>query len=139
MIGLARLSLFVAMLFYALPLLSREATAFDLTGAWALKADQCSKVFAHKGRAKRVGLTSLSGAFGGGFIVEADRLRSKFDACSIRARKEDGRNINLVVACAKGGMFANMQFFLNVIDDNTITRQFPGVEGMDVTYHRCTI
>jgi hypothetical protein len=26
-----------------------------------------------------------------------------------------------------------------VIDDNTISREFPGMEGMDVKYHRCQI
>jgi hypothetical protein len=26
-----------------------------------------------------------------------------------------------------------------VLDDNTIIREFPGMEGMDVTYHRCPI
>jgi hypothetical protein len=36
-------------------------------------------------------------------------------------------------------MVSNVQFFLSVLDDNTIVRQFPGIEGMDVTYHRCRI
>jgi hypothetical protein len=26
-----------------------------------------------------------------------------------------------------------------VIDDNTISREFPGVEGMDLKYYRCQI
>ena len=32
-----------------------------------------------------------------------------------------------------------VQFFLKVIDDNTISREFPGMEGMDVKYSRCQI
>ena len=36
-------------------------------------------------------------------------------------------------------MLSNVQFFLKVIDDNTISREFPGMEGMDVKYHRCQI
>ena len=118
---------------------SQRAAAFDLNGAWALKADQCSKVFTRKGRANQVGFTNLSGAFGGGFIAEPDRLRSKFDTCSVKAHKEDGQDINLVVACSKGLMFTTVQFFLKVIDDQTIMRSFPGIEGMDITYHRCEI
>ena len=43
------------------------------------------------------------------------------------------------VACASGVMLSNVQFFLKVIDDNTISREFPGVEGMDVKYYRCQI
>lgn len=30
-------------------------------------------------------------------------------------------------------------FFLKVIDDDTISREFPDIEGMDVKYHRCHI
>jgi hypothetical protein len=139
MIKSARLSILAAALVGALFAMSQEASAFDLAGAWATKADQCNKVFARKGRANQVDFTNFSGAFGGGFIAEPNRLRSKFDSCSIKSRKEDAENVNLVVACSKGLMFSNVQFFLKVIDDNTITRQFPGVDGMDVNYYRCTI
>jgi len=36
-------------------------------------------------------------------------------------------------------MVSNVQFFLKVLDDNTISREFPGMEGMEVKYHRCQI
>ena len=117
----------------------QELNAFELTGAWATSADQCGKVFARKGRANQVNFTNFSGVYGGGFIAEANRLRGKFENCSIKSRKESGQTINLVVACASGIMLSNVQFFLNVIDDNTISREFPGMDGMDVKYHRCQI
>ena len=116
-----------------------EANAFELTGAWATSAEQCSKVFARKGRANQVNFTNFSGVYGGGFIAEANRLRGKFENCSIKSRKETGQTINLVVACASGIMLSNVQFFLKVLDDNTISREFPGMEGMEVTYHRCQL
>jgi len=116
-----------------------EANAFELTGAWATSAEQCSKVFARKGRANQVNFTNFSGVYGGGFIAEANRLRGKFENCSIKSRKESGQTINLVVACASGIMLSNVQFFLKVLDDNTISREFPGIEGMEATYHRCQI
>ena len=116
-----------------------EANAFELTGAWATSAEQCSKVFARKGRANQVNFTNFSGVYGGGFIAEANRLRGKFENCSIKSRKESGQTINLVVACASGIMLSNVQFFLKVLDDNTISREFPGMEGMEATYHRCQI
>jgi hypothetical protein len=81
----------------------------------------------------------LRGVYGGGFIAESDRLKGKFESCSIKSRKESGQTINLVVACASGIMLSNVQFFLKVIDNNTISREFPGMEGMDVKYHRCQI
>jgi hypothetical protein len=124
----------------AVALLSlQELKAFELAGAWATSAEQCGKVFARKGRANQVSFTNFSGIYGGGFIAEANRLRGKFENCLIKSRKESGQNINLVVACASGIMLSNVQFFLKVLDDNTISRDFPGMEGMEVTYHRCQI
>ena len=118
---------------------TRQLRAFELAGAWATSAEQCGKVFARKGRAKQVNFTNFSGVYGGGFIAEANRLRGKFENCLIKSRKESGQTINLVVACASGIMLSNVQFFLKVLDDNTISREFPGMEGMEVTYHRCQI
>jgi hypothetical protein len=139
MIDVRNLGLAMAIL-AGFPLLSlQELEAFELTGAWATSADQCGKVFARKGRASQVSFKNFSGVYGGGFIAEANRLRGKFEKCSIKSRKENDQTINLVVACASGIMLSNVQFFLKVLDDNTILREFPGMEGMEVTYHRCQI
>src|SRR6185295_8933785 len=117
----------------------QRANAFELTGAWATSADQCTKVFTRKGRANQVSFTNFPGVYGGGFIAESDRLRGKFENCKVRSRKESDQTINLVVACASSIMLSNVQFFLKVLDDNTISREFPGMEGMEVKYHRCQI
>lgn len=115
------------------------AHAFELNGAWATDAAQCKKVFARKGRANQVAFTNFSGFYGRGFIVEPNRLRAKFENCLIKSRKDTDQTINIVVSCASGIMLSNVQFFLKTVDDDTIIRQWPGVEGMDVTYHRCKI
>jgi hypothetical protein len=115
------------------------AKAFDLTGAWATAANKCTKVFVRKGRDDKVIFTSFSGVYGGGFMVEADRLRGKFESCKIKSRKEGDRTFNLVAACASGVMLSNVQFVLKVIDDNTIAREFPGIDDMAVKYYRCRI
>jgi hypothetical protein len=133
------LLLSAAVLSGAVLLSPQPANAFDLTGAWATSANQCTKVFARKGRTNRLGFTRFPGVYGGGFIAEADRLRGKFENCQIKSRKDGERTINLVVACANGIMLSKVQFFLKIIDDNTISRQFPGIEGMEVEYHRCQI
>jgi hypothetical protein len=119
--------------------LPQGVNAFELTGAWATSAEQCGKVFARKGRANQISFTNFSGVYGGGFIAETNRLRGKFENCLIKSRKESGQTVNLVVACASGIMLSNVQFFLKAIDDDTISREFPGMEGMDVKYHRCQI
>ena len=126
----------VAGVIFALP---DCAYAFDLNGAWATSAAQCGKVFARKGRANQLAFTNFSGIYGKGFIVEPNRLRGKFENCLIKSRKDADQTINIVVSCASGIMLSNVQFFLKTVDDDTITRQFPGVEGMEVTYHRCKI
>ena len=121
-------------------LLSQQAAnAFELTGAWAASAEQCSKVFVRKGRANLVSFTNFPGVYGGGFIAEANRLRGKFEICSIKSRKESDQTINLIAGCASGIMLSNVQLVLKVLDDNTISREFPGMEGMEVKYHRCQI
>jgi hypothetical protein len=132
-----RISVLAATLAVSVFALSQNVSAFDLTGAWATSADQCDKVFARKGRAKQITFTSFSGIHGGGFITEPSRLRTKFKNCSIKSRKDDGQNINIVVNCASGIMLSNVQFFLKIDDDDSITRLFPGTEEMEITYHRC--
>jgi len=117
----------------------QQASAFDLTGAWSTSAEQCRKIFARKGRANQVAFTNFSGVYGGGFIADANRLRGKSESCSIQSKKESGQNVNMIVACASGVVLSKVQVFLNVLDDNTISREFPGMEGMDVKYHRCQI
>lgn len=126
----------VAGMIFALP---DHALAFDLAGAWATSANQCGKVFARKGRANQVTFANFSGVYGGGFIAEADRLRGKFENCKIKSRKDDSKDINIIVSCASGIMVSNVQFFLKIVDDDTITREFPGIEGMQVSYHRCKL
>jgi hypothetical protein len=139
MITFRKLALAAAIAAGSSLLIAQQVKAFELTGAWATSADQCSKVFARKGRANQISFTNFSGVYGGGFIAEPNRLRGKFESCSIKSRKDSSQIVNLVVACASGIMVSNVQFFLKVIDDNTISREFPGMEGMEVKYQRCSI
>jgi hypothetical protein len=118
---------------------THEVNAFELTGAWATSADQCTKVFTSKGRANKVSFTNFSGVFGGGFIADASRLRGKAESCMIKSTKESGQTINLIVGCASGVMLSNVQLFFNVIDNDTISREFPQMEGMEAKYYRCQL
>jgi hypothetical protein len=116
-----------------------EAHAVDLSGAWTTQADECSKVFIRKGRANEIGFTAMSDQHGGGFIIEADRLRGKFATCKIKNRKEDGEMINIIAGCATDIMLSNVQFSLKVIEPNKIARVFPGIMDMEISYYRCPI
>ena len=119
--------------------LSECASAAELTGAWAPDADKCNQVFVRRGRAQQIDFAEFSGIHGGGFIIEADRIRGKFAKCRIKTRKAEGESLNLIAACATDIMLSNVQFVLKVVDDDSMTRVFPGIEGMEVKYHRCRL
>ena len=114
---------------------SGSATALDLNGAWAGDADNCAKIFERKG--SQITFTEMSDVYGGGFIIEGDQITGKFARCRIKAKKDDGKTINLVAACATDIMLQNVQFSLKEADANNVIRMFPGMEGMEIRYARC--
>ncbi len=138
MISLRNVVLATAVLAAAV-LLPQKLHAFELTGAWAAGEAKCDKVFARRGRANQVSFTNFSSIHGGGFIVDAKQLKGKSDTCLIKSKKETDQSVNLVVTCARGVVLSNVQFFMKIIDDNTISREFPGMEELDVKYRRCRI
>ena len=120
-------------------LLIEQAHAIDLSGAWATDADQCSNVFIRKGRSNQIGFTAMSDQHGGGFIVEADRLRGRFATCKIKSKKEDEQTVNILAGCATDIMLSNVQFSLKVLGPNKILRTFPGMQDIEIRYDRCPI
>jgi hypothetical protein len=117
----------------------QPAHAVNLDGAWATNADECGRVFVRKGQANQIGFAATSEQYGGGFIVEADRLRGKTATCKIKTRKEDGAMINIVAGCATDIMLSNVQFSLKIVEPNKISRVFPGIMDMEINYYRCPI
>src|SRR5689334_17976072 len=117
--------------------MSGSAAAFDLDGAWASDADNCAKVFTRKG--SQVTFADMSDVYGGGFIVEGDQITGKYGRCRIKAKKDDGKTINLVAACASDIMLQSVQFSLREVDANNVMRMFPGMEGMEIKYARCSL
>jgi hypothetical protein len=111
------------------------AAAFDLDGAWATDGDNCAKVFVRKGA--QVTFTDMSDVYGGGFIVEGDQITGKFGKCRIKAKKDEGKAINLIAACASDIMLSSVQFSLKEVDANSVIRLFPGMDGMEIRYARC--
>jgi len=124
-----------ALLLAASIALSGSASALDLNGAWAGDADNCAKIFERKG--SQIAFTEMSDVYGGGFIVDGDQITGKFARCRIKAKKDDGKTINLVAACASDIMLQNVQFSLKESDANNVIRMFPGMEGMEIRYARC--
>jgi hypothetical protein len=135
MTGRRKLAASVGLLFGSLLTLAGRGDAVELNGAWAGDANQCAKVFVRQG--EKLGFTEMSDVYGGGFIIDGDQIVGKFARCRIKARKNDGANVNLVAACATDIMLSSVQFSLKELDANSIARLFPGIEDMEIRYHRC--
>jgi len=45
--------------------------------------------------------------------------------------------VNIVAGCSSDIMLSSVQFSLKVVEPNRISRIFPGIEGMAISYHRC--
>lgn len=73
----------------------------------------------------------------GGFILEGNKVRGQMQAYTIKARREDGNVVHMIAACADQIMTSNVQFSARVIDENTITRTFPGMPEFSINYSRC--
>lgn len=120
-------------------LISSQAQAFDLNGAWSTRAEQCSKVFVKKG--DQISFAQFSEEFGGGFIANGNEFRSKTSRCNIRSRKETGDSIEFQAACASEIMATSVHLKIKILDDNSLSRVFtdPDMEGMQLTFYRCAM
>jgi hypothetical protein len=112
-----------------------SAEAVDLNGSWATALSVCSQVFVKKDGA--ISFRQDSDQYGGGFILEGDKVRGQLQTCTINRRKEEGNVIHFVAKCADDIMTSNVQFSAKVIDDNTIARIFPGMPEFTLSYSRC--
>lgn len=111
------------------------AEAIDLNGSWATDPSACGKVFLKKDGA--ISFRQDSDQYGGGFILEGDKVRGQMQTCTVTRRKEEGNVIHMVAKCADDIMTSNVQLSAKVIDDNTIARIFPGMPEFTLSYSRC--
>jgi hypothetical protein len=139
MFNLSRLTPLRAVLACSVILLSSQAEAFDLSGAWATGADQCSKVFIKKG--DQINFAQFSEEFGGGFVAAGNEIKSKAARCTIKSRKAAGDTIDFQAACASEIMASSIHLKIKILDDNSISRIFqdPDFEGMEMKFYRCAI
>ena len=124
------------MLTASLTAIAGPAFAIDLNGAWATDANVCDKVFVKKDN--KISFAPNSAEFGGGFIVEGNKIHGQLQSCSFKAKKEDGNNIHMLAACATDIMASNVQFSAKIINDNAILRYFPGMsDDLGMRFARC--
>jgi hypothetical protein len=120
-------------------LLTSQAYAFDLTGAWATSADQCNKIFVKKG--DKISFAQFSEEFGGGFVADGNEVKSKAARCTIKSRKETGDTIDFRAACSSEIMATSVNLRLKILDANSVRRVFtdPDFGGMELTFYRCSM
>jgi hypothetical protein len=109
--------------------------ALELNGSWATASSACNKVFIKKDGT--ISFRQDSDQYGGGFILEGDRIRGQMQTCAITRRKEEGNVVHMVAKCADDIMTSNVQLSAKVIDNNTIARIFPGMPEFTLSYSRC--
>ena len=109
--------------------------AVELNGSWATASSACGKVFIKKDGA--ISFRQDSDQYGGGFVLEGDRIRGQMQTCTITRRKEEGNVVHMVARCADDIMTSNVQLSAKVIDGNTIARIFPGMPEFTLSYSRC--
>jgi hypothetical protein len=126
-----RFLLSAALVFSCLP-----ALAFDLSGAWTTDASVCQKMFVRKDG--NIAFRPDSDQYGGGFIVDGNRIRGQATRCEIKSRKEGAGIIHLIASCSTDIMLSNMQFSMKIVDDNSIVRLFPEMPDLSLPYARCS-
>ena len=118
-------------------LLIGPARAADINAAWVSDRSACNTVFV-----KRDGVTSISEAseaHGSGFIIDQGRLKGKLVDCAIKTQREEGPVVHLIAACATDVALSDVQFSLRVDGEDKVTRLFPGIPEMQISYFRCRL
>jgi len=112
--------------------------AADINGVWATDKAVCNKVFVKTGDS--VSFAGDADLYGSGFIIQGKQLKGKIVTCTIKSTKEEGAIIHIIAACATDIMLSDMQFSVKMIDDNTVSRIFPGMPDLGgVDYFRCAL
>ena len=116
-------------------LCATKASAFDLDGAWANNTDVCAKIFVKK--KNRISMTGDSDVYGSGFIVEGNKIRGKMASCTVKTKKEDAGTLNMVAVCSTDIALQSVQFMLKIDGEGSVTRLYPGLPELSVSYVRC--
>jgi len=130
-----RRALEAAIIFAGSLLAALPAVAADLTGVWITDLEACNKVFT--GTGTKAAFRRDSDMFGSGFIIDGKRIRGRTASCTIDKMQEEKDGItHMLASCATEIMLQNVQFSVKLEDDK-LTRIFPGIDGMNLTYYRC--
>jgi hypothetical protein len=57
--------------------------------------------------------------------------------CAIKTQREDGPVVHLIAACATDVALSDVQFSVRLDGEDKLTRVFPGLPEMQISYFRC--
>jgi hypothetical protein len=118
-------------------LLSPQAShAAELDGAWTNDKDACEKVFTQTGG--KIVFARDADFYGSGFVIDGKIIRGKAATCKIKSMNRRGNRIHIAASCATDIMLSDTQFDLTLGEDGSLTRSFPGMPEINMTYQRCT-
>ena len=137
MLRFCRVDLSGLVLTCALLVPTTQASAFELSGAWASQSDLCNLVFIKKGN--EVSFAEMSDLYGSGFIIDSSRIVGKAGRCTIESKKQDGNSLTISAACATSIMNQNMKFNVKFLDEDNLSREFEEIPGMSIRYSRCKL
>src|SRR3974377_2254959 len=113
-------------------LFSLPAYAIDLNGSWASDASICNKIFVKKNN--RLSISSDADNYGSGVIFEGNKISGKIATCEIKTRKEEAGILHMIAVCSDDVALSTLQFSIKIESDNKITRVYPGVPELAVSY-----
>lgn len=111
------------------------AHAAGINGLWANDLSVCSKIFKKHGN--QISMAKNADFYGSGFIINGKNLRGKLGNCKVTARKDNGARVQLTAECSTEISTSTQQFSLRVDGADKLTRSFPGMPEMSMTYYRC--
>jgi hypothetical protein len=114
-----------------------SSKAADMDGAWASDATVCSNVFVKKDN--KVSLAPDSELYGGGLIIEGNRVIGSFQKCNIKSLKREGETVHLIASCSTGVMVSDLQVTIKRVGDNQMTLSPAGPVDTTSSYVRCPL
>jgi hypothetical protein len=107
-----------------------HALAADINGLWVKFSNRsaCPTISGEKDNRTVIYET-------GAFDIDDNEIRAQSGTCHIKARKDDGIFVRLLLDCPP--FIAENEMTLRIEGNNKITRIIPGMPEKNITYFRC--
>ena len=116
---------------------SASIQAADLSGAWAIDASTCGKVFTKENN--KLAFKQDADVYAGGFIVQGKQVTGTFQKCRIKSLHDDGPNLRVIASCSDGVAFSDVAFDLKISGENSMTLSSKEPVPVEMPYVRCSM